>query len=414
MKTRATLGALFTVWLVACGGSGSELSETPSHAVGGTIAGLASQGLALANGSDAVQPKAGATRFVFPIAVREGASYAVSLTAQPTTLDQFCAVSNGQGLVGRADIDSVSVECHATSWGATRFSAANLPAIPGAFTLASDRNGGWYVGQSHVIHHVLASGDVKTIGPVVNDPAGNQIYIGYISGLAVGPEGILYLTDWRANKVWKVVADGVVSVVAGSGRDESVDGLGTNAGIPSPRAIATDEQGNLYVAEDSRLRKITPSGAVSTLAGSGLFNSVDGIGKAAAFALLSGLVVDKSGNVYATETTAGNIRKITPDGVVTTVAGSTSLGFADGTGRAASFDRPYGIALDDTGNLFVADISNNKIRKISDGGRVTTLSLVDANGPVVLDSPVAVGVSTRGDLLAMSSASGTITRLVAK
>jgi sugar lactone lactonase YvrE len=371
--------------------------------------------LALANGSDAVQPLAGATRFVFPTAVQEGESYSVRLTAQPTTLDQSCVITDSQGVVGRSDVDSVTVECRPTSWVATTFAAANLPALPGAFMLVSDRNGGWYVGEPYVVHHVLASGAVKTIGPALKDEAGNSAYFsGYITGLAVGAEGSLYLTDWRGHKVWKVVADSVISLVAGSGLDRSIDGMASSAGIPSPRAITIDEQGNLYVAEESRLRKISPLGAVTTLAGSGSSISMDGIGKAAGFGLISGLAVDKSGVVYATDTAFGNIRKITPDGMVSTLAGSTSLGFADGVGIASSFNRPYGIAVDDAGNLFVADGSNKKIRKISDGGRVTTLTPMDANGTVALDSPIAVGVSARGVLLVLSSASGTITRLMAQ
>lgn len=202
MKTRTAISAFLAVWLGACGGGGGGGSiEKSRHAIGGKINGLASHGLTLVNGSDAFQPLMGETRFVFSTTVPEGAAYAVSVAAQPTTLDQFCGVSNGQGVVGKSDIDNVSVECHATSWGATKVSAANLPDIPGAFALASDRTGGWYVGAPYAIYHLLASGAVRKIGPTVDDAAGNPVSIGHVSGLVVGADGALYLTDWSGNKI---------------------------------------------------------------------------------------------------------------------------------------------------------------------------------------------------------------------
>ena len=166
-----------------------------------------------------------------------------------------------------------------------------------------------------------------------------------------------------------------VSTLAGSGVQGIADGTGTNAQFKFPRAVAVDASGNVYVGDDGpynrKIRKITPSGVVTTLAGSTI-GYADGIGAAAKFSDIEALAVDASGNIFAADNCV--IRKITPSGVVTTIAGGVTSGYADGIGTAAKFQSPFGIAVDGLGNIYVADSYNNKIRRISPTGVVTTLA----------------------------------------
>jgi hypothetical protein len=143
----------------------------------------------------------------------------------------------------------------------------------------------------------------------------------------------------------------------------------------SAQAIAIDSSGNLYVLSDngSRIRKITPAGTVTTLAGSGLTTPfADGTGTAASFNSAQGLAVDSAGNVFVADTNNHRIRRITPEGVVSTFAGSATSGSINATGTNATFTLPRGVAVDSAGNVYVAQA--NLVRKISPLGVVTTLA----------------------------------------
>ena len=158
----------------------------------------------------------------------------------------------------------------------------------------------------------------------------------------------------------------------------SADGTGSAARFYCPCGVAVDSAGNVYVADSDNhtIRKVTPGGVVTTLAGlAGSSGSADGTGSAARFYDPYGVAVDSAGNVYVADYRNHTIRKVTPGGVVTTLAGlAGSSGSADGTGSAARFYYPYGVAVDSAGNVYVADTCNNTIRKVTPGGVVTTLA----------------------------------------
>lgn len=175
--------------------------------------------------------------------------------------------------------------------------------------------------------------------------------------------GNVYVADTENHRIRLVVHD-TVTTVAGSGIPGFADGTGPDAQFSSPAGIATDGSGNLYVADtqNNRIRHVTPAGVVTTVAGSGDAGYIDGTGTNAQFSAPVG--IDEAGNVYVGDAGNNRIREISPAGVVTIVAGS-SAGYADGTGTAAQFSQPGGVAADSSGNVYVADSENHSLRKIA-------------------------------------------------
>jgi hypothetical protein len=192
----------------------------------------------------------------------------------------------------------------------------------------------------------------------------NQCTVQYPYGLTIDSAGNVYVADTFNHRIRKITPAGVVTTVAGSSQGSS-DGTGTNATFGYPVGITVDSTGNLFVCDlGSRLRKIDTNGVVTTFAG-GSSGSVDGTGTNAQFGSLWGVVIDSSGNLYVSDQEHNRIRKVTSASVVTTIAGNGTSGFLDGVGTNAIFNFPFGLALDLSGNLYVAELSNRRIRKIT-------------------------------------------------
>ena len=184
--------------------------------------------------------------------------------------------------------------------------------------------------------------------------------------------GNVFVADRFNDRIRKITPGGLVSNVAGTGSFGNTNGNGAAASFNEPLGIAVDPSGNLYVADFANhvIRKITPLGDVTTLAGSGSPGATDGTGTGASFKYPTGVAADSSGNVFVADGNNNLIRKITAAGVVTTLAGSGSAGNVDAAGTLSSFDFPSHVATDAAGNVFVSDTDNNVIRKIDATGAV--------------------------------------------
>jgi sugar lactone lactonase YvrE len=251
--------------------------------------------------------------------------------------------------------------------------------------VAASSSGEVYVADSvyNTIRAITPAGVVSTLAgdTSIGSADGVEGNAGFFlpSAVAVDVSGNAYVADSGNNTIRKITPAGLVTTLAGSaGQTGDADGIGSAAWFSYPDGIAVDGGGNVYVADNhnNTIRKITPAGAVTTLAGApGQTGSSDGLGGAASFWGPAGLAVDVAGNVYVADTGNCTIRKITPAGLVSTLAGTATMtGSSDGTGSTARFNVPCGVAVDPSGNVFVADTNNSTIREVTPGGVVTTLA----------------------------------------
>jgi sugar lactone lactonase YvrE len=252
-----------------------------------------------------------------------------------------------------------------------------------------DAAGNVYVAGNHVIRKITfpaesGAADKRAPGVTVSTLAGNVGGLGDglinaarfngPSGIAIDAAGDFYIADTNNNRIRKVTKEGMVSTLAGSGKCGSTDGRGNEAGFCAPSGITIDTAGNLYVTSNNSVRKVTKEGMVSTLAG-GKKGFADGKGSEAQFFYPHGITIDGAGNLYVADSENNRIRRITPEGEVSTIAGSGKRGYRSGRGSAAHFCAPYGIVMDAAGNFYVTDYGNNSIRKITPEGEVSTLAL---------------------------------------
>ena len=279
--------------------------------------------------------------------------------------------------------------------------------------VAIDAAGNVYVGDrgNHSIRKIDPSGLVSTLAGSAGkygdgDGAGSEARFWYPMGVAVDRAGNVYVADSSSDTIRKVTPDGTATTLAGShntdpakiGVGRFADGNGRAAYFHYPTGVAVDRAGNVYVADSNNklIRKITKSGDVTTLAGAkGISESVDGDARSARFNSPFGVAMDDEGNLYVTDN--ATVRKIDPRGTVSTLAGSAGeIGTTDGVGSTARFQNPKGIAVDSKGNVYVTDDGNKNIRKITPTGVVKTLRDPHRDSPFI--RPVAVAADDKGNL----------------
>ncbi|MDL1948793.1 hypothetical protein FBQ97_03145, partial [Acidobacteria bacterium ACD] len=269
--------------------------------------------------------------------------------------------------------------------------------------VAIDSFGNLYIADeyNHTIRRMTPAGDVTTLAGLAGthgsaDGAGSAARFLWPSGVAVDASGNVYVADSGNNTIRKVTPEGAVTTLAGqAGIQGSTDGSGTAARFLWPSGVAVDASGNVYVADSGNdtIRKVTPGGVVTTLAGrAGSSGSADGAGSEAQFWSPVGVAVDASGDVLVADLANNTIRKVTPAGVVTTMAGlAGSHGSKDGPGSTARFWEPRGTTVDASGNVYVADGRNHSIRRVTPAGEVTTLAGLAAG----FGSEDGTGISAR-------------------
>lgn len=263
--------------------------------------------------------------------------------------------------------------------------SANVARFNSPAGTAIDASGNVYVAdeQNHAIRKITPAGDVSTFAGTLGtsgsrDDSGLNAQFNRPLGVAFDPGGNLFVADAYNHTIRKITPGGLVSTVAGlAGVSGTNNGVGTNALFNTPFCLAIDLQTNIYVSDtfNHMIRKITPDGTVTTLAGvAGVLGTNNGVGVQAKFAFPEGIAVDPDGNVFVADDDDFTIRKITPDGTVTTFAGVPGIvGSSDGT-DTARFNFPFGLTIDSSRNLYLADTANHTLRKITPAGSVTTLA----------------------------------------
>lgn len=427
------------------------VGSTGDYTISGTVIGLPSGGtLALSNNGIEVLTVQADGAFSFPTKLTKGRRFEV--TARTNLSYLSCVVGNGTGRA-HADVDNVVVNCLpwqvSTLAGDGRAGYQDQSGTSAEFNfpegIAVDGNGNVYVGDTfnHVIRKITPAGVVSTLAGVAGvvgaqDGACGQAGFASPVGLGLDQAGNIFVADFSNNAIRQIrlntnLPDGtqgcLVKTVAGNSATSEGAFVSSRWGgtFSGPVSVALDSASNLYVADgaNSRIEKITPDGAVRTLAGNGKLGNVDGMGGAngpAQFSHPTGVAVDLAGNVYVADQGNNAIRVITPAGVVSTLAGSRQAGYRDGAAERALFNAPLGVAVDAKGVVYVADGFNNAVRMITPAGAVSTVAgsgspstdgHVDGESTRALFSmPVAIAVDGAGNLYVAEHGAGSYIRKI--
>ncbi len=296
--------------------------------------------------------------------------------------------------------------------------------------LAIDSVGNLYVSEApgYGIRKITTTGWVTTLAGTVSVKAkenekSEKIRPMYFKGMTFDPNDNLFVCDPTSSIIYKVSSEGVTTFAGTIGKAGSSDGVGLGSRFRTPCGITTDSAGNLYVADigDATVRKVSPLGIVTTLAGSARVGEwADGIGGAARFNEPRGITADLAGNMYVADCGNHVIRKITPSGVVTTLAGTPGKrGSSEGRGNAALFCDPTDIAIDKVGNLYVVDNGDSTIRKVTPDGVVTFFAgragkVGDDDGPVEIARfrfPNGITIDSNGNIFVADGANNAIRKI---
>jgi len=301
------------------------------------------------------------------------------------------------------------------------------------FGIRADSSGNLWVTDTYnqLIREVTQAGVVTTVAGTIGhtgfaDGTGTAATFYFPSGIGVDGSGNLYVADQGNSTIRKITSGGVVTTYLGGSRLYGfVDGTGTAAQFDEPYDVVSDSSGNLYISDEDNntIRKATPSGVVTTLAGTAGGGYANGTGSAARFWFPTGVAVDSSGNIFVADEDNDNIRKVTPSGVVTTFAGTPGqVGTVDGTGLAAQFNAPFRITFDKVNSVFyVSDAGNNTIRKITEAGVVTTFagtagttgSTNGTGSAASFSTPVGLCVDTNGNVYVAEQKNNIIRKITA-
>jgi signal peptidase I len=315
--------------------------------------------------------------------------------------------------------------------GAATAAQLNLP-----IGLAIDSGGSAYIADTSNgrIRKVTSGGTISTFAGGGGSSAcsfsgaATSVFLFFPYGVAVDGSGNVYIADTSNNCVRKVTPGGTVSQVAGGGSNTacSFSGAATSVSLSSPQGVTVDSSGNIYIADSghSCVRKVTPAGTVSQVAGTGTagFNGDGGAATAAQVNAPIGLAIDSAGNIYIADTSNNRIRKVTSGGTISTIAGggaNTACSFS-GAATSVSLNSPYEIAVDSSTNVFIADTNNNCVRKLAAG----TISQVAGTGTAsysgdggaaiaaTLNGPTGLALKASGDLLVSDSNNNRVRRVV--
>jgi len=297
---------------------------------------------------------------------------------------------------------------------------ATSAALGGPLAVAVDHSGNLYIADdwSDTLRKVSAAGIITSVagtGPAHSGDGGaaTSAQLFNPSGTAMDSAGNLYIADQSDVVVRKVSPGGIISTVAGTGNCcySGDGGPATSANLDSDWGVAVDSAGNLYIADGSEVRKVNPAGTIGTVAGTGTdgYSGDGGPATAAMIDTAQALAVDSSGNLYIADTYNHRIRKVSPNGTITTVAGTGVAGFAGdgGAGTSARLNYPDGVAVDSAGNVYIADCNNHRIRKLTPGGTITTVAGNGTDGNSGDNGPAVSGTLSRKTSRWISQAAST-------